>query len=94
MGRIVFPAILLHGSFDFPVMVLSFLSDLSESTDNGNGVAEIYEILYSLLSLAFSIVFVSLGLMYYFKESRAQNRRLEQIDAARSFVGINGGSVV
>jgi len=81
LGSIILPAIALHGSYDFVIMFLSFLPS---NEDGGNrGVLE------TIMSLVLSLMFVFVGWIYYVKESDAQTVRLDQMDAARKFVGIN-----
>lgn len=88
IGRIILPAILLHGSYDFSIMLFSFFSTLSEqNTDGDEDLANIISIIYSLCAFVVSVVFVIGGACYYWRESKAQKVRLEQIDAARNFVG-------
>mmetsp|Transcript_15583 Transcript_15583/g.29395 ORF Transcript_15583/g.29395 Transcript_15583/m.29395 type:complete len:743 (-) Transcript_15583:35-2263(-) len=83
IGRIILPAVLLHGSYDFSIMLLNFLALLDA---NGNEDKE--SILYSIVALCFSTSFVLAGIFYYIKQSHQQNQRLEQIDRSRNFVGI------
>jgi len=81
LGRIVLPAILLHGSYDFVLMFLSFTASFDE--DDGN-----VGFWGSIISLILSIIIIVIGWLYYLKERDAQNVRLDQIDAERKFVGI------
>ncbi len=91
LGWILFPAVFLHGSFDFIIMVLNFLSQLSEgadANDDNNGNESDNNPYYGLLGLFLSFSFIIGGLFYYFRESHAQMGRINQIDGARTFVGI------
>ena len=81
LGRIVFPAIILHGSYDFVIMFLSFLVGFNE--DGGN-----IGVWVSIISLTLSIASVWIGWLYYLKESSAQIIRLNQIDVEGKFMGI------
>lgn len=83
LGRILLPAILLHGTYDFSIMLLNFLALL-----DANGDEDSESITYSIVALCFSISFVLGGIWYYIKQSNQQNQRLEQIDRSRNFVGI------
>jgi len=79
VGRILLPAIALHGSYDFSIMLLNFLA-----SGDGDNVS----IVYSIVALLASVFFVVVGVWYYVKQSHQQIQRLDQIDKARSFVGI------
>ena len=95
LGRILFPAILLHGSFDFVLMVSAYFQE-RENIIEGNdddGISEpspspspspdddgsIGDQLPALIS---GLVFVITGYIYYVVQSRAQNRRLTTMDNA------------
>lgn len=72
LGRIIFPAVLLHGSFDFAIMLSSFLVSLKDPNDASQPESGVT----GLISLIVSFMFVLGGLMYYFREAREQIRRL------------------
>lgn len=90
LGRIIFPAILLHGSFDFVLMVSAYFdkrkSIIESNDDDGNGQsspedgAEDQDLASQLPALIASLVFVITGYGYYVTQSRAQNRRLISMD--------------
>jgi len=86
-GRIIFPALLLHGSYDFSIMVFNFLANQPDDMDENEMSA--LSLIYSLCAFATSVLFVIGGALYYFRESKRQKARLEQIDAARNFVGVS-----
>jgi len=91
LGSIILPAILLHGSYDFTIMLLNFLSELSDGNDENNddiSGESLPSLILSILSLCFSVLYVVTGCAYYYRMSRNQKRRIEQIEAARNFVGI------
>jgi len=79
LGRIIIPAIVLHGSYDFIIMFLSFLAG---GEDGGNGKSW-------LISLVAECSIVFVGWIFYVKESDAQTVRLDHMDAARKFGGVN-----
>ena len=83
LSCIIFPAVILHGSYDFTIMILSFLSSLHQDNDQNAMM------FYSLVALTFSFVILILGLLYYIKESRAQTIRLNNITTSRNFVGVS-----
>ena len=49
---------------------------------------DVISIVYSIIALLASVFFVVVGVWYYVKQSHQQIQRLDQIDKARSFVGI------
>jgi len=83
LRHIIFPALMLHGSYDFTIMILNFLSSLHQDNDQNAMM------FYSLLALPFSFAIIILGLLYYIKESRAQTIRLSNITTSRNFVGVS-----
>jgi len=79
LGRIIFPAIILHGTFDFSLMFFNFLISLQDEDS--------WEIwLFSILALLIAIFIQCFGYLYYIIESRRQVNRLNHLDAARNFV--------
>ncbi|KAL9183556.1 hypothetical protein ACHAXT_004412 [Thalassiosira profunda] len=90
LGRIIFPAILLHGSFDFVLMVAAFLQqrkDIIEGKDDESGQKsddseDSADLSEQLPALIIGLIFVITGYAYYVKQSRAQNRRLIAMDDA------------
>ncbi len=81
--RILFPAILLHGTYDFSIMLVEFLL-----TVNPNAEDAAVQVKYSLIALSCSVVFVLLGIFYYAVESHRQIHRLDQIAKSKAFVGV------
>lgn len=90
IGRIIAPAILLHGTFDFVLMAAAFLqqvrkikegndddSDLPKE-DDSNAVMTADDI----PAMVFSVGLVIIGYIYYVLQSRAQNKRLTAMDRA------------
>ena len=86
LGRIIFPALLLHGTYDFSLMALNFYGGLNQNGDEAEN--QLQMILFALMGLFFSVFIVLSGALYYVKESRAQKTRLEQVDNARNFLGV------
>ena len=70
LGRIIFPAVMIHGTFDFVLWFLEFLAG-----DN-------YTTYWAIMEWVLAEFIVVAGLVYYFKESIAQRGRLEQLDCA------------
>jgi hypothetical protein len=71
-------------------MVFGFLSTLENNKDDDNSNNEEgVMLMYSVCAFVVSVLFVIGGALYYSRESKAQKIRLEQIDAARNFGGVN-----
>jgi hypothetical protein len=81
LGDIILPAILFHGFYDFFLMWINFMDTrhgrFVEAADDdaveASGAGDLY-------SLVVSLLLVSVGLVYYFRESRKQRERFEAID--------------
>ena len=92
IGRIILPAVLLHGLFDFVLMLAAFYESLkaseeggekNEGTDGTSGeVAEEVDMAAELPSLISGFVFVIIGCIYFVFASRSQNQRLIAADNA------------
>ena len=88
LGRIIFPAVLLHGSFDFVLMVAAYWQkreDIIEGNDDDGTSPEDDEtasedLVAQLPALVAGLVFVITGYAYYVTQSRAQTRRLVAMD--------------
>ena len=72
LGRIIFPAVMIHGTFDFVLWFLEFLAG-----DN-------YNTTWAIMEWVLAELIVMAGIAYYFKESLAQRGRLEQLDRTNS----------
>ena len=81
---------LLHGSFDFVLMLAAFYETLKASEEENDGTETASEsdeaanedLAAELPSLISGLVFVILGCIYYGFASRAQNQRLVAMDNA------------
>lgn len=93
LGRIIYPAVLLHGSFDFVLMLAAFYESLNgtssdEGTDENQGEKQASDevtpedFAAELPSLVAGLIFVIIGCIYYGFASRAQNQRLVSMDQA------------
>jgi RsiW-degrading membrane proteinase PrsW (M82 family) len=91
IGRIISPAVLLHGSFDFVLMLAAFYESLraseegqgeNQGQEDGNDEATTEDLAAELPSLISGLVFVLIGCIYYGFASRAQNQRLIAMDNA------------
>ena len=84
----MFPAIMLHGSYDFSIMIFNFLTTLGADGGEEND-DNLISFFYGICAFIFSIGFVIGGALYYSRESKAQRTRLEQLDGARNFVAVS-----
>jgi hypothetical protein len=99
VGRIILPAVLLHGSFDAILMSINVFIEsswdkyLEENQGNeGNGVPY-NALVVNLVAWASIICVMLLGILWYYRENRAQRLRLillEERDKARE----EGGAAV
>ena len=67
LGRALLPAIILHGTFDFVLMLCDFLNQ------NNSAAGE-------FTAIALALLIVIAGVTYYFHESANQRQRLEHSD--------------
>lgn len=87
LGRILLPALLLHGCFDFALMFLS-----SWNASSGEGGAKLQDSLddpsmqkgaslsQALPALISSVSIVLIGIIYYVVKALAQRKRLDELD--------------
>ena len=87
IGKIILPAIILHGSFDFALMLLAYLAasnnEENQNENKGSGDEEEDEsqqVVMLAMSLGFSVIVMISGLVYYFRTAREQRKRLQRID--------------
>jgi hypothetical protein len=85
LGRILFPAMLLHGSFDFVLMLLASLAglygDVPDESEQQQTTTE--DLVNMLPALAISVAVVVAGIVYYVWQARAQRRRLAELERGR-----------
>ena len=81
IGRIITPSLILHGSFDFTLMLISFLADVRIAREEQNDF-EIIDDEYGLSLAAFCIglTICVLGIVVYFWESDKQKARLDALE--------------
>lgn len=72
LGRIIFPAVMIHGTFDFVLWFVDFL------------VGDNYTPFWAITVWVLAELIVVAGVVYYFRESIAQRGRLEQLDHANN----------
>ncbi len=88
LGRIMLPAILLHGTFDFVLMLAAFLEQVKkikegsddDSTATSTENDESVDLASQLPALIAGLVLVVFGFVYFVVQSRAQTRRLVAMD--------------
>lgn len=88
LGRIIFPAILLHGSFDFVLMaaaVFQKVQTIKEGNDDdgmdaSSATDENVDLTAQIPALAAGLALVVCGYVYYVLQSRAQTLRLVAMD--------------
>lgn len=89
LGRILFPAILLHGSFDFALMVMGLFYAISQipidNDDNNNNddASNASSLIDQLPSFAAGFGIMVLGIVYYIMQSKQQSNRLRDLESAR-----------
>lgn len=97
LGRILVPAILLHGSFDFVLMVMALVQSVQEEEttssasdddsaddDLASAQAASHGVRDEMPSLVASVAIVIVGLIYYVWQAEAQRIRLHELDRVRS----------
>lgn len=92
IGRIIFPAVLLHGTFDFVLMIIAvvigmrhideFLDPERQKTGEKIELTPADKRL-NYISMACAFAMVLIGVVYYVKESRSQKKRLEEMESTR-----------
>lgn len=86
LGRILLPAILFHGGYDFFILWIDFLArrnmtQTNKSDDDGsNESAEGSSVTAVLLSFIISMLSMTLALYYLWSEGRQQRQRLIHMD--------------
>lgn len=88
LGRILFPAILLHGSFDFLLMVMALIQSVQASSESDDDDAATDDdatpkstmIRDEMPSLVASVVIVIVGLIFHVWQAEAQRIRLHDLD--------------
>jgi hypothetical protein len=68
LGRIILPAILLHGTFDFVLWFLDFLA------------GDHYSATWAMLSWGAGIFIILIGLAYFLRQTLEQRQRLARLD--------------
>ena len=91
LGRIVFPAILLHGAFDFVLMLMALLQTAKHPATNGTGgektddTDDVIPDLHAasdLIPIAVSMGLVLIGCIYYCVAAGTQRKRLRELESS------------
>jgi hypothetical protein len=77
LGRIILPALILHGSFDFVLMLMALLRSIDGDGDSQDPTQGINEAMPALIA---SVPIVFLGFIYYICQSEAQRLRLYELN--------------
>jgi len=87
LGWIIFPAVLLHGSYDFALMLFeglqkihSLAEDGDNNDDNKKGDGDTSELMETLVILCIALAFVFTSITYYIIQSRLQKIRITNLD--------------
>lgn len=75
IGRIIFPAVLLHGSFDAVLMLINTFVDRVE--ENGDKKSSV---IVNLVAAACVSSVMLIGLIFYYKTNRLQKARLKRYE--------------
>lgn len=79
LGRIIWPAVLFHGGYDFVLLWLDFMADRKSSGDDDNDALESSGLVL-LLAVILSVLAMVIAFVYYLKASRKQRARLISMD--------------
>jgi hypothetical protein len=96
VGRIILPAVIMHGTFDaillgINVFIETSWDDYMEANGNGEDNTMPYNAFIVNLVAWLSITFVMLaGFVWYFKENRRQRLRLIQMEELEKAMGTQG----
>jgi RsiW-degrading membrane proteinase PrsW (M82 family) len=102
VGRIIFPAWLLHGFFDFTLMSYTVVTQVLEKqnssaaddeaaergAEDDDSVDPIEDLESSIVILCVVFSIPLLGLVYYFKEAWEQRKRLKELDSRNENIGV------
>jgi hypothetical protein len=97
LGRIIFPAVLLHGTYDFVLMLIALLigirhvDDIFTNDDAFNPETQMPKIeltpadkILQFIGLAFGFVMVLVGFAYYVQQSCSQKARMAEMQVEGS----------
>ena len=97
LGRIILPAVLFHGFYDFFLMWIDFLGtrqDDNASNDDANDESLEPSGASDVASLLISMLVIAIGCCYYYRQSRRQRDRLAAKDSERRETPVNRSSLL
>ncbi len=82
VGRIIFPAILLHGSFDAILMTINSVIDavIEDAEERGGGDIEANFMLLDIVAGSIVLGVMFSGLLWYYIKNRAQKGKLKLLE--------------
>ena len=87
LGRIILPAVILHGTYDFILFLVALIigsrhfDDLSDPNEKNADVKETpADMRLELISLGLGFIVVLLGMVYYVEGSHSQKKRLQELE--------------
>lgn len=81
VGRIILPAVVLHGSFDAFLMAVNVISEYIEYSDYAEGEDSSYSSLVLNIVACIGITAIMLlGILWYFRANRLQRQRLKDLE--------------
>lgn len=86
LGKIVLPAIIFHGAYDFFILWIDFLARRNGvyAQDGGDSAFDAASAVAVLISFLVSILIIGIALLYLYRESKAQRQRLNELDQTAS----------
>jgi hypothetical protein len=78
VGRIILPAVMFHGSYDFFLMWIAFVRSRKGNFSDDDTVVD--DISSSLFSVIASVCILAVALFFYVRQSKKQRERLQQLD--------------
>lgn len=91
LGRSILPAVLLHGAFDFVLMLLALLESSSKNKDDAAPTTDDATLEEfdggDAVPMLISVSMVIVGILYFCCEGAGQRRRLEEMDEVNASSG-------
>lgn len=86
LGRIIFPAVMFHGAYDFFILWISFLARRHGIYAGGDGDSafDAESVVAMLVTFAVSVLLICVALLHLYRESNKQRTRLENMDRQTS----------
>ena len=84
LGRVILPAVLFHGSYDFFLLWIDFLYTRQGQYVEADDETVSQTAPSDLISAIISVLIILVGVLYYFRQSRKQRERLAAMDRETS----------